>query len=395
MPSTLAAHWTLDPAINYLNHGSFGACPRVALASQRALQDRLERSPVKFLDRELPDLMRLATARLANFLNADPQDIVPVANATSGVNAVLWSLPLEPGDELLVTDHAYNACRNALDRVAEVSGAVVEVVTLPWPVGNEEEIVARLMERVTARTVLALIDHVTSATALVLPVERLVQELNARGVESLIDGAHVPGMLPLDLRRLGASFYTGNAHKWLCAPKGAAFLYVARDLQSQIRPLVVSHGANKPLSDESQRFLTEFEWTGTHDPTAYLSIPAAIDAMAAMVPGGWPEIMQRNRQLAIDTRRMLLKRWDLPELCPDSMLGSIATVQLADAAPDGRTSFLQPDPWQQCLFDEHQIEVPIFSWPAPPKRMLRISAQLYNAPSDYENLAEAIESLAR
>lgn len=395
MPSALAAHWTLDPAINYLNHGSFGACPRVALASQRALQDRLERSPVKFLDRELPDLMRLATARLANFLNADPQDIVPVANATSGVNAVLWSLPLEPGDEVLVTDHAYNACRNALDRVAGVSGAVVEVVTLPWPVGNEEEIVSCLMERVTARTVLALIDHVTSPTALVLPVERLVQELNARGVESLIDGAHVPGMLPLDLRRLGASFYTGNAHKWLCAPKGAAFLYVARDLQSQIRPLVVSHGANKPLSDESQRFLTEFEWTGTLDPTAYLSIPAAIDAMAEMVPGGWPEIMQRNHQLAVQARRALLKRWDLPELCPDSMLGSIATIQLGDAAPDGRTSFLQPDPWQQRLFDEHQIEVPIFSWPAPPKRMLRISAQLYNAPSDYENLAEAIESLAR
>jgi isopenicillin-N epimerase len=159
--------------------------------------------------------------------------------------------------------------------------------------------------------------------------------------------------------------------------------------------LVVSHGANKPLSDESQRFLAEFEWTGTLDPTPFLSIPAAIDAMAEMVPGGWPEIMQRNRRLAIDARRMLLKRWDLPELCPDSMLGSIATIQLGDVAPDGRTSLLQPDPWQQRLFDEHQIEVPLFSWPAPPKRMLRISAQLYNAPSDYENLAEAIESLAR
>ncbi len=395
MPSTLAEHWTLDPTINYLNHGSFGACPRVVLAAQRDLQDRLERSPVKFLDREFPDLLRTATERLAGFLNADPDDIVPVANATTGVNTVLWSLPFESGDELLVTDHAYNACRMALDRVAEVSGAVVRVVTLPLPVESDAQIVSLVMSQVTSRTVLALIDHVTSPTGLVLPVERLVQELSARGVETLIDGAHVPGMLPLDLRRLGASFYTGNAHKWLCAPKGAAFLYVARELQAQVRPLVVSHGANKPLGDESQRFRTEFEWTGTVDPTAYLSIPAALDAIASWVPGGWPEVMQRNHQKVVEARRMLLERWNRPPLCPESMLGSIATIQLPDALPDGRTSFLQADPWQQRLFDEHQIEVPIFAWPAPPRRLLRISAQLYNAPSDYEKLAAAVETLAR
>lgn len=393
MPSPLLQHWSLDPDAIYLNHGAFGACPRAALEVQAELRQQLERQPVQFLDRDLPELMREANRRLAAFLGADPDDLVPVANATTGVNTVLRSLPLEPGDELLTTDHAYNACRNALDRVAAASGAQVVVAPLPFPCRDAAELQAAILERVTPRTVLALLDHVTSPTALVLPIESLVRELTGLGVETLIDGAHAPGMVPLDLGALGASFYTGNAHKWLCAPKGAAFLHVGRALQAQVRPLVVSHGANRPLEDESQRFRAEFEWTGTTDPTPYLCIPAALDVLDGLIPGGWPALRERNHALVVAARRRLLTRWGIEPPCPEAMLGSIASIPLRDAEPDDRRSMLEPDPWQLELWQRHRIEVPLFAWPAPPRRMLRISAQCYNTLEDYDALADALDGL--
>jgi isopenicillin-N epimerase len=261
-----------------------------------------------------------------------------------------------------------------------------------------------LFERVTPRTRLVLLSHVTSPTGIRLPVERLVPELAARGIDTLVDGAHAPGMLALDIDALGAAYYTGNCHKWLCAPKGAGFLHVRRDRQALIHPLVTSHGANSPRADESL-FRLEFDWTGTADPTAYLSIPAAIDFIGGLLPGGWPDVMRHNHELVVQGRERLLRAVGGSPLAPDSMLGSLAAIEIPDgiappptppgAAADPQATY-PPDPLRDALHDEDRIEVPVFTWPhtpadaAPPRRMLRISAQLYNEPADYDRLADAL-----
>jgi isopenicillin-N epimerase len=383
-----AALWSLDGSVVFLNHGSFGACPTEVLRHQAALRAELEAEPVRFLSRELDDRLDAARAALAAFVGADPDDLAFVANATGGVNAVLRSLPFRTGDELVTTDHAYNACRNALEFVAARAGATVAIVAIPFPVASPDAVVEAVLARVTPRTRLALLDHVTSPTGLVLPIERLIAELAARGVEVLVDGAHAPGMVPLDLATLGATYYSGNGHKWLCAPKGAAFLWVRRDRQPAVRPLTISHGANATRPGRS-RFRLEFDWTGTADPTAWLSVPRAIEYLGALLPGGWPALMARNRALALEARRLLGAAAGTPLPCPDAMIGSLASVVL----PDGPTTDIgwrRPDPLQDRLFDEWRIEVPVMSWPAPPRRLIRISAQLYNARDDYVRLAEAL-----
>ncbi|MEW6159130.1 MAG: aminotransferase class V-fold PLP-dependent enzyme, partial [Verrucomicrobiota bacterium] len=220
--------------------------------------------------------------------------------------------------------------------------------------------------------------------------EKIVATLNQRGVDTLIDGAHAPGMIPLDLEKLGATYYTGNAHKWLCAPKGAGFLHVRKQRQPLIRPLAISHGANSPRQDRS-RFLLEFGWTGTADPTAFLSVPEALRVMNALVPGGWPELMRRNRALALQGREILCRALAIEPPCPDEMIGALASIPLPDAPPgDAPTSPLYGDPLQNVLRDEHGLEVPIIPWPTAPRRLVRISAQIYNQPEQYEILAKAL-----
>ncbi len=384
--------FALAPRIRHLNHGSFGATPRAVLAVQQEWRARMEREPVRFLGRELFDHLETAIAHLAEFLGADPEDVVPVRNATEGVNAVLRSFPLEAGDELLVTSHGYNACRNAADFVCARAGARVVTAELPFPVESEDEVVEAVLAAVTPRTRLALLDHVTSPTGLVLPLERLVPALAGRGVPTLVDGAHAPGMLDLDVPSLGAAYYTGNGHKWLCGPKGAAFLWVRRDLQEHVRPTVISHGANSPRPGRS-RFQVEFAWTGTADPSAFLSLPAAIETLGELLPGGWPELRARNRALALEGRRLLCEALGVPAPAPESMIGSLAAVplpaQLAPA-PAPRVGAFEVDPLQRRLYEEYAIEVPVFPFPAPPRRLVRISAQVYVEREDLEALAAAL-----
>jgi len=379
-------HWTLDPSITFLNHGSFGATPRAVLAKQDEFRAQMEREPVRFFVRELEPLLDDARRVLADFIGAEAAGVALVPNATAGVNAVLRSLDLDKFDELLVTSQEYNACRNALDYVAGIAGAKVTVVDLPFPIESPDVVVERIVAQVTERTRLLIVDHITSQTGLIFPVERIVQELAARGIDTLVDGAHAPGFLPLNLRELGAAYYAGNLHKWVCAPKGAAFLYVRENRRRSVHPVSISHGANATRTDRS-RFLLEFDWTGTFDPSAWLCIPAALEFMSSH--GGWPEVMRRNRELALLARDILCDALRIGKPAPDEMLGAMAAVPLPDGTQETAPS-LYGDPLQDALLFEHNIEVPIVPWPHPPKRVLRVSAQLYNEVGDYEKLAAAL-----
>jgi len=388
-PSFDRRPWRLDPSVVFLNHGSFGACPEPVLAAQAALRERLERNPMDFFLRAYEGLLDTARARLAGFLHADPAGLLFVNNATQGVNTVLRSLRLLPGDEILLTDHGYNAVGNAARAVAEPSGARVVLAGVPFPLASAEIVVERVLAALTPRTRLVIADHVTSPTGLVLPIERLAPLLAERGVELLVDGAHGPGMLPLDLGALAVPYYTGNCHKWLCAPKGAAFLHVREDRRARIVPLAVSHGRNATRTDRA-RLLLEFDWPGTHDPTAWMCLPAALDALAGMRPGGWPAVMADNRQKALAAREQLCTAFGCAPPSPPEMIGALAAVPLPPSRTGGAAAALQSDPLQARLWSEHRIEVPVPCWPAPPQRLLRISAQLYNRPEEYALLARAV-----
>ena len=391
--------WRLEPDVSFLNHGSFGACPEPVLEAQRAWRDRLEREPVRFLDRELEGHLDAARSDVAAFLGADPEGLAFVPNTTTGVSTVLASRRFGPGDELLACDHEYNATLNALRAAAARDGATVVIVRVPFPVRDPSEIVEAFLEAVTPRTRLAMVSHVTSPTALVMPVAALVRELDRRGVDTLVDGAHAPGMLPVDLTALEAAYWTGNGHKWLCAPKGSGVLHVRADLRAGIRPLVVSHAANTERTDRS-RFHLGFDWTGTGDPTPYLAMPAAIRFVGGLHEDGWSGLMAANAALARAGRDRLCEALGVAPPAPDTMLGSMAAVPLPDLAPTAASA----QQLQAALFDEDRIEVPVLVFPVraaveagggPAQVLVRISAQHYNRPEEYAWLAERLAARVR
>jgi isopenicillin-N epimerase len=388
--------WRLDPGVTFLNHGSFGSCPAPVLAAQRAWRERMESDPVRFLDRELPGLLDATRVEVGRFIGADPDGIAFVPNATTGVNTVLGSLRFKPGDELLTTDHEYNATLNALRATATRDGATVVIAAIPFPLREPGDADAAVVGALTARTRLLLISHVTSPTGIVLPIADIVREVEGRGIPTIVDAAHAPGMLPLDVDGLGASYWTGNGHKWLNGPKGGSILWVRRDHRDDIHPLVVSHGANDPGTRRSL-FRAEFDWPGTVDPTAYLSLPEAIRFGAGLLPGGWPELMAANRAMAIRGRDVLCERLGVEPPAPDSMIGSMAAVPVRLPLDD--------DAVVQCvraIAEEDHIEVPFVAWPVPAAReggrggrpkstWVRISMQQYNTLADVARLADVLQ----
>jgi len=390
--------WMLDSGVAFLNHGSFGACPRPVLEAAQRLRERVEREPVRFMLVELEPLLDEARAVVGALVGAAADDLAFVPNTTAGVSTVLASLDLAPGDELLTTDHAYNACKNALEHVAERAGARVVTATVPFPTPGPDAVVEAVLAGVTPRTRLALLDQVTSPTALVWPVDRLVAELAARGVDTFVDAAHAPGMVPLRLDTTGAAYTTGNFHKWLCAPKGAAFLHVRRDRQARVHPLAISHGRNARRGDRS-RFRLEHDWTGTYDPAPFLCVPEALRFVEGLLPGpagGVAAWMDHNHEAALAARRVLCATLHLDPPCPDEMIGAMVTMPLAasDALPPAPASPLQiVDPLQEALFSRFGIEVPVFAFGTPPRKHLRVSTPAYVTPADIERLAVALAEL--
>ena len=392
MPSDLAKHWCLDPEINFLNHGSFGACPRAVLKEQSTLRQRIENQPVQFFLRDIYDLIDDARQTVGAFLDAPAEELVFVRNATEGVNAILRSLEFKPGDEILVTDHGYPACKNIVDFVAHRYGARVVIVSPGFQGLTQASVYNSIMASVTNKTRLALLDHVTSPTGLVLPVESLVPTLEAQGIMTLVDGAHGPGMLDISLRRLQPSWYVGNFHKWVCAPKGAGILYVRPDRQSGIHPATISHGFSLEGKIPGRSLLhLEFDWTGTQDPTAWLCVPKALEIIGGMLPGGWPEVRARNRALVLQARNYLASVLNVDIPTEDAMIGHLAALPLPPS--DEPVSHLYGTPFQERLLTEFCTEVPIVPWPASPHRLIRVSAALYNDYSDYEHLGAALKTL--
>jgi isopenicillin-N epimerase len=385
--------WDFEPGLTFLTHGTFGACPRPIVERRAELVRELEANPIRFYTRDYEERFDAARSEVAAFLNADREGTVVVPNATTGVATVLESLRLRPGDELLTNDHEYNATLNALGAVAERAKARVVRVSIPLPIRHPEEVVEAHLAAVTPHTRLALISHVTSPSALVFPIETLVRELARLGVDTLVDAAHAPGMVPLDLDALGAAYWTGNGHKWLCGPKSAGVLVVREDRRSAVLPLVTGHGRNDTRTDRPSLW-REFDWPGTADPTAFLALPDAIRLVGGLQLGGWPAHMAANHELAVASRRMLNERLGLEPIAPESMVGAMASIRLPDVLDeDGANAIVHS------LAEDERIEVPIVVFPvrgarppgAPPTHnLLRISAQRYNEPSDYERLAEAL-----
>mgnify|MGYP001593701461 CR=1 FL=1 len=370
--------WPLRPRVDFLNHGSFGSCPRPVRAAQDRWRERMEARPIDFLDGELSGRLRAAASRLAAFLGASGRDLVFVDNATAGANAVLRSFPWRAGDEVVLADHAYPAVMNAARHLASGAGAKVRLARVPFAPQSPAEVTAAFEAALTPRTRLAVVDHVTSPTGLIFPVKEIVRLSRRRGIKVLVDGAHAPGMLDLDIPALGADWYTGNLHKWLCAPKGSAFLWASKAGQRGLHPAVISNNYGKG-------FLEEFDWCGTKDPSPWLSVTAALDFHKRL---GGAKLRRRNRALALAMGTRLARAWGA-ELAPASMLGSMAALALP---LKGRASLAAAERLHDAL-RRRGVEVPVFFRLG--RLFLRISAAAYNRPGDYDRLERLVPGLLR
>ncbi len=367
----------LDPDVVFLNHGSFGATPRPVFEKYQWWQRELERQPVEFLGRRFADLMRHAREALAAYVHTDADNLVYVPNATTGLNIVARSLHLNPGDEILTTDHEYGALDRTWRFVCRQTGAVYLPQPIPLPVTTAEDFIERVWAGVTPRTRVLFLSHITSPTALTFPIQALCRRARDAGIISVIDGAHAVGQIPLDMEAIGADFYSSNLHKWLCCPKGSAFLYARPEMQKMVEPLVVSWGyeAEKP---SASRFVDEQEWTGTRDIAAYLTTPEAIRFYQEH---HWEDVRLQCHALAQQARERITALTQLPPLSPDSTSWYMQMVTAA-LPPCDHAQF------KVRLYDEFHIEVPVIQWQNKP--YLRVSIQAYNTQDDVDRLLHAL-----
>lgn len=383
----MLSEWMLDPSITYLNHGTVGAPPRRVLARQQELRDEIERQPSAFLLRELSELrfgrfdgrlsrMRAAAKDVGEFLGVDGKDLVFVDNTTSGINAVLRSLDLREGDEVLIPNLAYGAIKNVVNFGTRLRGAQVREVNLPAAITGPDVVVRSIESALTPRTKVVVIDHITSETALVLPVSNIAAVCRARGVITIVDAAHAPGAIPVDIDALGVDFYCGNLHKWGWSPRSSAILWVDSSRQTGLHPTVISWGLNQGMT-------IEFDWPGTRDPTPHLAAPAGIQFMREL---GVEAVQRYNHDLAWSAGNRMAEHWRSPLACPESMIGTMVTVQLPSAGGSTRDDAIR---LRDALLFEDKIEVQVHA--AHERLHVRVSAQIYNEMSDVDRLIEAVD----
>lgn len=385
---SLLAQWYLDPQITYLNHGTVGATPRQVVAVQRALQLEVEQQPSRFLLRELNGLsggsqraqprLREAANQVAAFMGARGDDLVFVDNASTGINAVLRSLPLGPGDEILITTYAYGAVTNTAAFVARQSGARLVSLELPFPITSAGVILEAIEQAINPQTRLLIVDHITSETALWLPLEEITALAAARGVPVLVDGAHAPGAIPLNLPATGATWYVGNLHKWAMAPRGCGFLWALPQHQSGIHPPVISWGLD-------QGFTAEFDWVGTRDPSPYLAAPAGLQFLHQL---GLDQMRQYHHGLVLEAAQYLTRLWQTDWVTPPQLVGSMALIPLPPSLGSQRE---QAAALRDALLYQHQVEIPVMA--LGNQLWVRLSAQVYNDMGDIERLGEVVDQL--
>ncbi len=376
----LASQFLLRPDLSFLNHGSFGACPRPVFETYQAWQRLLEAQPVEFLSRRLPGLLADARRVLAGYLGAQPDHLTFVPNATFGVNIVARSLDLGLGDEVLGTDHEYGAAERTWRFNCGQRGARYVSRPIALPVHDAAEVVEQLWAGVTERTRVIFLSHISSPTALILPLAEICRRARAAGILTVIDGAHAPGQIDLALDALGADFYTGNCHKWLCAPKGAGFLHARPEVQLLLRPLIVSWGWEAERPGPSP-FIDYFEWTGTPDPSAYLSVPAAIEFQAR---NNWQAVRAACHSLLLDASVRLADLSGLPPISPDT--AEWWAQMRAIPLPPCDVELVKARLW-----DDYRVEVPLLEWGG--RSYVRISIQAYNSPNDIDRLIEGLRQL--
>lgn len=378
----------IHPDVVFLNHGSFGACPLPVFEVYQAWQRELEAQPVEFMGRRVDTLLDEARLALGNYLHCHADDLVYIPNATVGMNTIARSIPLQAGDEILATDHEYGAVDLLWQFICEKTGATYIRQPMPLPFTTSEAFIDRFWSAVTPRTKVISISHLTSPTALIFPIEEIIKRARQAGIYTVIDGAHAPGQLNLNLTELDPDFYTGNCHKWLSAPKGAGFLYVRRDLHDMIDPLVISWGYQPSngkslgggliLSSATTRLVQQNQYQATRDVSAYLSVPAAIQFQSEH---NWDDVRARCHALAVETRKRVAELTELPIIAPEFWLGQLFTASLPET--------IDPNLFKARLYDEYRIEAPIVVWNNKP--YIRVSFQGYNTQADADALIDALK----
>ena len=386
-PKSLRPQFLLDPDIVFLNHGSFGACPKPIFDEYQEWQRKLETRPVKFQTEEVFTDLENSRRALGEYINCDKDDLVYFPNPTHAVSNLIPSLNLSERDEVLTTDQEYGACDRAGVYYAQKSGFKYIKSEIPLPITSVEEFCQRFWSKATPQTKYVYLSHITSSTALILPIDKIVKEAKVRGIKTIIDGAHVPGHIPLDIKAMDPDYYTGACHKWLCCPKGVSFLYVRKELQDRMQPLVFSWGwgeeydefkASTQLHSES-RFVNIFQWQGTRDMSAFLTVPASIEFQNQY---DWDSVRSRCREMVLDTRNRITELTRLPQLCPDDWLGQMATILFP---MDDTVAF------KERLYDDHQIEIPTMAHEG--HTAFRISIQGYNSEADVDHLIRTLKNL--